>query len=108
MSKTFSSIGDEVLSVTATTGRVKLPISDVIDIASNGNNLKVGNRIRLINVGDPCYFKLGDSTVVATTGNTYLPNGSIEMFEVGTQTHVAAINDTSNSSSLKISVGNGE
>lgn len=38
-----------------------------------------------------CFFKLGDSTVTADTGDHYLPQNVVEYFTVKDYTHIAVI-----------------
>lgn len=46
--------------------------------------------IRVIS-GSACFFRLGGSTVTATTDDNYLPAETIEYFSVKDYTHIAVI-----------------
>lgn len=103
----FKAIDDVTISVSGTTARVAIPYKRVQDKGGQGNVTIIGNKLRLQADGADCYFKVGDSSVVATTGDTLLQDNAIEEFTVdpGRETHIAAIGS---SGTLRITLGSGE
>lgn len=89
------------LSVTATTGRVALPVN-----VANQPSLYA---VSILNTGSKdAYYKLGDVTVTAVTTNTLVPaNGPAIVVYVNGATYLAAITGGSDTTTLKIWQGNG-
>lgn len=103
----FKPIDNTTISVSGTSARKPIPFKRVQDAAGNGGVVIIGNKVRLQADGADCYFKIGDSTVVATTGDSLLQDNAIEEFTLdpGRETHIAAIGT---SGTLRITLGSGE
>lgn len=80
------------LAVTTTSSRVALPTGTVVTVYNTGTT--------------NAFVLLGNSSVVATTGNDMIPANSWMSFTVGANTNLAAIT-ASNSTSLNLSGGAG-
>lgn len=83
------------LSVTDATGRVALAAKGAVALVQNRGASWV-------------YFKFGDATVVATTSDTPLGPGAGIAMDQGTFTHIAAICDSTETSTIKITTGGGQ
>lgn len=103
----FKAIDDITQSVSGSSARVPIPYQIVADAAGNANPIKVGNKLRLQADGADMYFQIGDATVAATTGDSFLQDNAIEEFQVNPyrDTHIAVIGS---SGTLRITVGTGD
>lgn len=98
----FCPSGNTSLSVSSATSSVRLP-------ARNPPAVRLYVEVS----GAQCYIRAGDSTVVATTSDTWLVPGVVEVFDLadsangGTFTHIAGIT-ASGTATLRITTGSGQ
>lgn len=71
------------------------------NITTSGTSAVVTNafgaqtyRVRLTAKGADCWFRIGDGTPTATTGDTFMAAGSVEYFTCTPGQKVAAIQDS--------------
>ena len=104
----FGIDGNVSLALTTSSARVALPTLSVPDVGGNCPTKQYGRQIRVVSDAD-CYIKLGDSTVAATSSDTFLKANVIEVFDwnLGGHTHIAGIVPTS-TGTLRITCGQGE
>jgi len=106
---TFAPIGNATLAVTSASSRVLIPVLNVPDLSGNNPPAKpYGSQVRFVTDAD-CFYKIGDSTVVATTSDTPLKSSVVEVFDYnqGGHTYIAAITATG-TATLRITAGDGE
>lgn len=94
MNTPFSPAANASLSVTTSTGRVA--------VSGEGSSLRLANVTSV-----ECFVKVGDVTVVATTGDFSIPGNTAIIISIpNTATYVAAIT-AATTTTLRISRGEG-